>query len=85
MTGAITPGSGQREPELAGRTIAVIGGIGWRRARRGRRPDVSDGGSDQLGASMTERANQDPISTLAMLGQFASGYLAEADPKSARQ
>jgi epsilon-lactone hydrolase len=34
------------------------------------------------GASMTERADQDPISTPAMLGQFASGYLAGADPKT---
>ena len=33
------------------------------------------------GASMTERADQDPIST-AMLRQFASGYLAGADPKT---
>jgi monoterpene epsilon-lactone hydrolase len=33
------------------------------------------------GASMTERADQDPISTPAMFGQFASGYLAGADPK----
>ena len=34
------------------------------------------------GASMTERADQDPISTPAMLRQFASGYLAGADPKT---
>ena len=34
------------------------------------------------GASMTERADQDPISTPAMLSQFASGYLAGADPKT---
>src|ERR1039458_3257028 len=34
------------------------------------------------GASMTERADQDPISTPAMLRQFASGYL--ADRKSTR-
>ena len=34
------------------------------------------------GASMTERADQDPISTPAMLGQFAAGYLAGADPKT---
>ncbi len=34
------------------------------------------------GASMTERAEQDPISTPAMLRQFASGYLAGADPKT---
>jgi monoterpene epsilon-lactone hydrolase len=34
------------------------------------------------GASMTERADQDPISTPAMLGQFASEYLAGADPKT---
>ena len=34
------------------------------------------------GASMTERADQDPISTPAMLGQFASDYLAGADPKT---
>jgi monoterpene epsilon-lactone hydrolase len=34
------------------------------------------------GASMTERAGQDPISTPAMLRQFAAGYLAGADPKS---
>ena len=34
------------------------------------------------GASMTERAEQDPISTPAMLGQFASGYLAGADPRT---
>jgi monoterpene epsilon-lactone hydrolase len=34
------------------------------------------------GASMTERADQDPISTPAMLEQFAADYLAGADPKS---
>src|SRR5580698_5816211 len=34
------------------------------------------------GASMTERAGQDPISTPAMLRQFASDYLAGADPKT---
>jgi monoterpene epsilon-lactone hydrolase len=34
------------------------------------------------GASMTERAEQDPISTPAMLRQFASDYLAGADPKT---
>ena len=34
------------------------------------------------GASMTERAEQDPISTPAMLRQFAAGYLAGADPKT---
>jgi epsilon-lactone hydrolase len=34
------------------------------------------------GASMTERADQDPISTPAMLGQFAADYLAGADPKA---
>ena len=34
------------------------------------------------GTSMTERADQDPISTPAMLRQFASGYLAGADPKT---
>jgi monoterpene epsilon-lactone hydrolase len=34
------------------------------------------------GASMTERADQDPISTPAMLRQFAAGYLAGADPKT---
>jgi len=34
------------------------------------------------GASMRERADQDPISTPAMLRQFASGYLAGADPKT---
>ena len=33
------------------------------------------------GASITERADQDPISTPAMLRQFAAGYLAGADPK----
>ena len=33
------------------------------------------------GASMTERADQDPISTPAMLRQFASDYLAGDDPK----
>ena len=32
------------------------------------------------GASMTERAGQDPVSTPAMLAQFASDYLAGADP-----
>ena len=32
------------------------------------------------GASMTERADQDPISTPAMLRQFAADYLAGADP-----
>ena len=34
------------------------------------------------GASMTERADQDPISTPGMLRQFASDYLAGADPKT---
>ena len=34
------------------------------------------------GASMTERAERDPISTPAMLRQFASDYLAGADPKT---
>ena len=34
------------------------------------------------GASMTERAGQDPISTPAMLRQFAADYLARADPKT---
>ena len=34
------------------------------------------------GASMTERADQDPISTPAMLRQFAAAYLAGADPKT---
>jgi monoterpene epsilon-lactone hydrolase len=34
------------------------------------------------GASMTERADQDPVSTPAMLRQFASAYLAGADPKA---
>jgi monoterpene epsilon-lactone hydrolase len=34
------------------------------------------------GASMTERAGQDPISTPAMLRQFAADYLAGANPKT---
>jgi epsilon-lactone hydrolase len=34
------------------------------------------------GASMTERVDQDPISTPAMLRQFASDYLDGADPKT---
>jgi epsilon-lactone hydrolase len=34
------------------------------------------------GASMTERADQDPISTPAMLRQFACDYLAGADPRT---
>jgi epsilon-lactone hydrolase len=34
------------------------------------------------GASMTERADRDPISTPTMLRQFASDYLAGADPKT---
>jgi epsilon-lactone hydrolase len=34
------------------------------------------------GASMSERVEQDPISTPAMLRQFASDYLAGADPKT---
>src|SRR5580698_10457684 len=34
------------------------------------------------GASMTERADDDPISTPAMLRQFASDYLAGADPRA---
>ena len=34
------------------------------------------------GTSMTDRAEQDPISTPAMLGQFAADYLAGADPKT---
>jgi epsilon-lactone hydrolase len=34
------------------------------------------------GASMTERADQDPISTPDMLRQFAADYLAGADPRT---
>jgi epsilon-lactone hydrolase len=34
------------------------------------------------GASMSERADQDPVSTPAMLRQFAAGYLAGADPET---
>jgi epsilon-lactone hydrolase len=34
------------------------------------------------GDSMTERADQDPISTPAMLREFAADYLAGADPKT---
>jgi epsilon-lactone hydrolase len=34
------------------------------------------------GASMTERVDQDPISTPALLRQFAADYLARADPKT---
>ncbi len=34
------------------------------------------------GASMTERAGQDPVSTPAMLRQFAADYLAGADPET---
>ena len=34
------------------------------------------------GASMTERADQDPVSTPEMLRQFASDYLAGADPRT---
>ncbi len=34
------------------------------------------------GASMTERADQDPVSTPALLRQLAAGYLAGADPKA---
>jgi epsilon-lactone hydrolase len=34
------------------------------------------------GASMCERADQDPISTPSMLRQFASDYLAGADPRT---
>jgi monoterpene epsilon-lactone hydrolase len=34
------------------------------------------------GASMSERADQDPVSTPAMLRQFASDYLAGADPRT---
>jgi len=34
------------------------------------------------GASMTERADQDPVLTPAMIRQFASDYLAGADPKT---
>ena len=34
------------------------------------------------GASMTERVDEDPISTPAMLRQFASDYLAGADPRT---
>ena len=35
------------------------------------------------GASMTERVDQDPISTPALLRQFAADYLAGADPRTA--
>jgi epsilon-lactone hydrolase len=34
------------------------------------------------GASMSERAGQDPVSTPAMLRQFAADYLAGADPRA---
>jgi monoterpene epsilon-lactone hydrolase len=34
------------------------------------------------GASMTERAGQDPVSTPALLRQLAAGYLAGANPKT---
>ena len=34
------------------------------------------------GASMTERAGQDPVSTPAMLRQFAADYLSGADPRT---
>jgi monoterpene epsilon-lactone hydrolase len=34
------------------------------------------------GASMTERADQDPVSTPAMLRRFAADYLAGADPRT---
>jgi epsilon-lactone hydrolase len=34
------------------------------------------------GASMTERADQDPVSTPTMLRQFAADYLAGADPRT---
>jgi monoterpene epsilon-lactone hydrolase len=34
------------------------------------------------GSSMTERADQDPISTPAMLRQFAADYLDGADPRT---
>jgi monoterpene epsilon-lactone hydrolase len=34
------------------------------------------------GASMTERVDQDPFSTPALLGQLASDYLAGADPRT---
>jgi monoterpene epsilon-lactone hydrolase len=34
------------------------------------------------GASMTERADEDPVSTPAMLRQFAADYLAGADPQT---
>ena len=34
------------------------------------------------GASMTERAEQDPFSTPALLRQLAAGYLAGADPRT---
>jgi monoterpene epsilon-lactone hydrolase len=36
------------------------------------------------GASMTERLDQDPFSTPAMLRQLASDYLAGADPETPR-
>ena len=57
MTSATTPVSGQREPELAGQTVVVIGGssgIGLETARRARTEaaDVILAGS---GASKTER------------------------------
>src|SRR5208282_3174374 len=34
------------------------------------------------GASMTDRADEDPISTPAMLRPFAADYLAGADPRT---
>jgi epsilon-lactone hydrolase len=59
------------DQDLSPRSIAVAG-------------DSAGGGLDltSSGASMTERGDHDPISTPAMLGQFASDYLAGADPKN---
>jgi epsilon-lactone hydrolase len=52
------------------------------KASAGQAPPTLDERRATFTPSMTERADQDPISTPAMLREFASDYLAGADPKT---
>lgn len=90
MTSATTPAPRQREPELAGQTVAVIGGsagIGLETARRaraegadviltGRNPDRLQRAAAELGAQSTVAFDAtDP----AALGRFFAGLPEQID------
>jgi NAD(P)-dependent dehydrogenase (short-subunit alcohol dehydrogenase family) len=90
MTGAATSGSTQREPELAGQTVVVIGGsagIGLETARRaqaegadvvltGRNPDRLTQAALELGAQRTEAFDANDS---ASLERFFQGLPAPID------